>query len=122
MYPDGQLKTASTITIHPFKTWSKISTGLDKLRSKSNTFTAPDFDILYDSPFEVGNQDVFEFDAAGVTHEVAMYGGGNYDKDILKKEMARVVEVQTEAFGENPNKRYVFIVHNFNSVGKRIKF
>ncbi|MFA6946630.1 MAG: peptidase M61, partial [Pedobacter sp.] len=117
MYPDGQLKTASTITIHPLKTWNKISTGLDKLGSSSNIFKAPDFDILYDSPIEVGNQDVFEFKAAGVKHEVAMYGGGNYDKEILKKEMGRVVEVQTEVFGVNPNKRYVFIVHNFNSGG-----
>ena len=85
--------------------------------SKANTFNAPDFDVLYDSPFEIGNQDIFEFDAAGVKHEVAMYGGGNYDKDILKRDMAKIVVEQTKTFGVNPNKRYVFIVHNFNSGG-----
>jgi len=117
MYPDGQLKAASEVTINPYKTWSKISTGLEKVDSKPNTFYAPDFDVLYDSPFEVGNQDIFEFESAGVQHEVAMYGGGNYDKEILKRDMAKIVVEQTKTFGINPNKRYVFIVHNFNSGG-----
>lgn len=117
MYPEGQLKTPSTVTINPYKSWKKISTGLEKLNSKANSFTAPDFDILYDSPFEIGNQDIFEFNAVGVKHEVVMYGGGNYDKDILKRDMAKIVEEQTAIFGVNPNKRYVTIVHNFNSGG-----
>jgi predicted metalloprotease with PDZ domain len=46
-----------------------------------------------------------------------MYGGGNYDKEILKRDIAKIVTEQTKTFGINPNKRYVFIVHNFNSGG-----
>ncbi len=42
-----------------------------------------------------------------------MYGGGNYDKDRLKKDMAAIVEKETAIYGENPNKHYVFIVHNY---------
>lgn len=117
LYPAGKLALPSTVTIVPHKTWSTISTGLDKVHSKENTYSAPDFDILYDSPIEVGNQDTFEFTAAGVKHEVAMYGGGNYDKEVLKRDMAKIVNEQTKVFGVNPNKRYVFIVHNFNSGG-----
>ncbi|MCF8451809.1 MAG: PDZ domain-containing protein [Pedobacter sp.] len=117
MYPDGQLNAASEVTINPHKSWSKISTGLEKVTSKPNTYYAQDFDVLYDSPFEVGNQDIFEFVAEGVRHEVAMYGGGNYDKEILKRDMAKIVTEQTRTFDINPNKRYVFIVHNFNSGG-----
>lgn len=117
MYPDGQLNQPSTILIKPFKNWDKISTGLEPVKGKSNTFYAPDFDILYDSPIEVGNQDVFGFTAAGVKHEIAMSGGGNYDKTALKTDMAKIVEEATSIFKENPNKRYVFIVHNYNSGG-----
>ena len=117
MYPDGQLNSASEVHVIPHKNWSKISTGLEKVASKPLTFYAPDFDVLYDSPIEIGNQDIFEFYAAGVQHEVAMYGGGNYDKEVLKREMAKIVEEQTKTFGVNPNKRYVFIVHNFNAGG-----
>jgi predicted metalloprotease with PDZ domain len=117
MYLDGSIKQPATITINLVKGWNKISTGLEGVRGKVNTFYAPDFDILYDSPIEVGNQDVFEFTAAGVRHEVAMVGGGNYDKERLKKDMATVVEEESRIFGVNPNKRYVFIVHHYNSGG-----
>lgn len=117
MYPDGLLKLPSTVKVTPFEGWSKVSTGLEPVPGSPFTYTAANFDILFDSPIEVGNQDVFEFDAAGVKHEVAMYGGGNYDKEQLKRDMAKVVEKATTVFGENPNKHYTFIVHNFERGG-----
>ena len=113
MHPDGMIKSPSTVKIIPFSTWSKVSTGLEPVAGQQFTYRASDFDILYDSPIEVGNQDIFEFNAAGVRHEVAMYGGGNYDKEKLKVDMAKIVEEITAVYGENPNKHYTFIVHNF---------
>lgn len=117
MYVANELKSPATITIHPTKTWNKISTGLEPVGGLVNTFYAPDFDILFDSPIEIGTQDIFEFIAAGVKHEVAMYGGGNYNREQLKQDMAKIVESETAVFGSNPNKRYVFIVHNYNTGG-----
>ena len=117
LYLDDQLKLSSSVTVNLPKGWTKISTGLDMVKGKENTFFAADFDTLYDTPFEIGNQDIFEFTAAGVLHQVAMYGGGNYNKERLKKDMAKIVEEETSIFGENPNDRYVFIVHNFNAGG-----
>lgn len=116
-YPEGGLNLPSTIHIKPYKNWDKVSTSLDMVGNDPFTVRAPNYDILYDSPIEVGNQDVFGFKAAGVNYEVAMYGGGNYDKERLKKDMAKIVEVETAIFGENPNKRYVFIVHNYSKGG-----
>lgn len=116
MYPDGMLKSPSTVKIVPFTGWNKVSTGLEPVAGQPFTYTASNFDVLYDSPIEVGNQDIFEFTASGVKHEVAMYGGGNYDKERLKVDMAKIVEQGTAIYGENPNKHYTFIVHNF-SVG-----
>lgn len=55
--------------------------------------------------------------AAGVKHEVAMYGGGNYDAEKLKIDMAKIVEQATAIYGENPNQHYTFIVHNFSRGG-----
>ena len=117
MYPDGMLNLPSTVSIVPFKGWTKVSTGLEKIANKPFTFTAQNFDILFDSPIEVGNQDIFEFTASGVKHEVAMFGGGNYDKEKLKVDMAKIVEESTAIYGENPNKHYTFIVHNFEAGG-----
>jgi predicted metalloprotease with PDZ domain len=112
-YPEGGLNLPSTIKIKPYKKWDKVSTSLEMAGNDPFTLKSPNYDILFDSPIEVGNQDVFGFEAAGTKYEVAMYGGGSYDKDRLKKDMAKIVEIQTAIFGENPNKRYVFIVHNY---------
>jgi predicted metalloprotease with PDZ domain len=117
MYPDGQLSSSSTVKIVPFKTWSKVSTALEPVSGRQFTYTAKDFDILFDSPIEVGNQDVFTFTAAGVKHEVAMYGGGNYNTESLQRDMAKIVEQATAIYGENPNQHYTFIVHNFSRGG-----
>jgi predicted metalloprotease with PDZ domain len=114
MYPDKQLLLGSTVRIIPFKGWNKVSTGLEPVAGRQFTYTAKDYDILYDSPIEVGNQDVFEFTAAGVKHEVAMYGGGNYNAERLKADMPKIVEQATAMYGENPNQRYTFIVHNLS--------
>ena len=117
MYPDGHLKSPSTVKVIPFEGWSKVSTGLEPVAGQKFTYTAKDFDILYDSPLEVGNQEIFDFTASGVKHKVAMYGGGNYDKERLKVDMAKIVEQGTAIYGENPNKHYTFIVHNFERGG-----
>jgi predicted metalloprotease with PDZ domain len=117
MYPDGMLASPSTVKIIPFKGWSKVSTGLEPVAGQAFTYYAPNFDILFDSPLEVGNQEVFDFMASGVKHEVAMFNGGNYDVARLKIDMAKVVEQETAIYGENPNKHYTFIVHNFAQGG-----
>lgn len=117
MYPAGMIKTPSTVKIVPFGNWNQVSTGLEPVAGQKFTYRAADFDILFDSPIEVGTQEVFDFTAAGVKHEVAMYGGGNYDKERLKVDMAKIVEAATAVYGENPNKHYTFIVHNYAQGG-----
>lgn len=117
MYTDELLQHPVEVTVKPYKGWTKVSTGLEPVQGSDNTYHAADFDILYDSPIEIGNQDVFHFKAAGVDHEVAMVGGGNYDKTRLAADMAKIVEAETAVFTENPNKKYVFIVQNYQSGG-----
>lgn len=118
IYPGDMLHAASTIHIIPYKGWKTVSTSLEKVNGDSFTRYAPDYDILFDSPIEVGNQDVFGFDADGVKYEIAMVGGGTYNKERLIKDMPKIVAEEVAIFGENPNKHYTFIVHNaFKSGG-----
>ncbi|MVN21815.1 M61 family metallopeptidase [Mucilaginibacter arboris] len=117
LYPDGMLNLPSTIRIVPCNNWKTVSTGLESVNNDPCFFYAPNFDTLYDSPFEVGNQHVFSFTAAGVLHEVAMYGGGMYEEEKLITDFTRIIEEETRIFGENPNMHFVFIIHNFNNGG-----
>ncbi|EHQ26947.1 M61 family metallopeptidase [Mucilaginibacter paludis] len=117
MYPDGMLHEPSTLHIIPYQGWKTVSTSLEAVGGDPFTLYSPDYDTLFDSPIQVGNQDVFDFDAAGVKYEVAMCGGGNYDKGRLKKDITKIVEQETAIYNDNPNKRYVIIVHNYAKGG-----
>lgn len=117
MYPADSLHAASTIHIKPYKGWTTVSTSLDKVGNDAFILYSPDYDTLFDSPIEVGTQDVFSFDAAGVKYEVAMCGGGNYNREQIKADLAKIVTAETAIYHENPNKRYVFIVHNYAKGG-----
>ncbi|MFD0794499.1 M61 family metallopeptidase [Mucilaginibacter litoreus] len=112
MYPKGMVSNPSTVIIKPYKDWNKVSTSLEMVNGDTFTRTAPNYDILYDSPLEIGTQDIFDFNVGSTHYEVAMYGGGNYDKERLKVDMAKVIEAEVAVYGENPNKHYTFIVHN----------
>lgn len=117
MYPDGYLESSATVSVKLPTNWSQISTGLPKLAGREHTYFAENFDILFDSPLEIGNQDIWHFEAAGIPHEFAMVGGGSYDKQQLSKDIQKIVEVETEIWGENPNSNYVFITHNYQTGG-----
>jgi len=116
MYLDGHKETGGELLVQPHASFKRISTGLtqksDVKQGNNQTFTFENYDQLVDCPIEIGNQYEFDFEAAGVKHTVAMYGEGNYDPERLKVDMAKIVEEETKVVGVNPNKRYVFIVHN----------
>lgn len=110
MYADGHLKSGGTVEIKPHKNWKKVSTALPV--KEGFVYTYNDYDQLGDCPIEIGNHEVFEFNASGVKHKVAMFGEGNYDIPTLQEDMAKIVDACTDVFGENPNKEYLFIIHN----------
>ncbi|MEZ5307844.1 MAG: PDZ domain-containing protein [Pyrinomonadaceae bacterium] len=109
MYPAGQIGAASTIRVKPFGNW-KVATGL-KPTSEPNTFSAPNFDILFDSPFEVSDYKEKKFMVRGVPHRYVMSGDGNYDLDQLAEDTAKIIEQAYQIFGELPYDDYTFIVN-----------
>jgi predicted metalloprotease with PDZ domain len=117
MYVDGNKDLAGKLDIYPYEDFNVITTALPKFSDSiryenAKTFTFNNYDHLVDCPIEIGNQEVFEFNASGVNHTVAIYGVGNYSISKLQTDMKRIVEAATNVFGENPNKDYTFIIHN----------
>ncbi len=117
MFVDGYINKPGTLTIYPYHEFKKITTALPtdtegESSDNAHYFSFANYDQLVDCPIEIGNQEVFEFEAAGVKHTVGIYGWGNYDVPTLQKDMKRIVEEETKVFGQNPNKEYTFIIHN----------
>ncbi|MCO4293661.1 PDZ domain-containing protein [Solitalea sp. MAHUQ-68] len=117
MYIDGKKELPSTIKVTPTKNWKEISTGLEAVNGDKWTLSSPNYDILADSPIEIGNQEILKFEAAGVPHEIALYGGGNYDKAKLTRDVKQICEEATKVFDSHPCKHYTFIVHCMPSGG-----
>lgn len=117
MYVEGYKDKKGTLEVVPHASFKTITTALPKAgisvqKDGSQTFEFSNYDQLVDCPIEIGNQTVFDFVASGTKHTVAMYGEAYYDIDALKLDMAKVIDAETAIFGSNPNKEYVFIVHN----------
>ncbi len=110
MYIKDQIKSLSTVTVTPFGDW-KIATGLPKVEGQVNTFRAENFDVLYDSPFEVSNFKEIAFNVEGKPHRMIFSGEGNYDMAKCAADAAKIVEEAYKIFGELPYNDYTFIVN-----------
>ncbi|MEP7264248.1 MAG: PDZ domain-containing protein [Bacteroidota bacterium] len=112
LYMENFKNISSTVKINPFKDWKKLSVALDPVNADQPWIvSAPDYDALIDAPFEIGNHDVFSFTAAGIKHEMAMFGKSYFDSTAIKNDLIKIIEEETKIFGENPCRRYLFIVH-----------
>lgn len=105
-----QLKTSSTVKVTPYKNW-KVATGLPKVAGQENTFRAENFDVLYDSPFEVSDYKEVNFTVQGKPHRYIFSGEGNYDMNKIATDTAKIIEECYKIFGELPYNDYTFIVN-----------
>jgi predicted metalloprotease with PDZ domain len=107
----GRQAEPIAVTIEPPTDW-QIATSLPAAVGQANTFIAPNFDILVDSPFEVGLQERHRFEVLGKSHEYVIWGEQhNLDVPQLLDDTRRIIEVEAELFGGLPYDRYLFLLH-----------
>ena len=110
MYVDELKDSSSILKLSYPDTWKSISTSLFKVQGAENKFYVPNYDVLVDSPIEIGNHDIITFTASGVPHEVAIVGNAEYDKGQLIRDLTKIIDSATSIFEDNPNEKYTFIV------------
>ncbi len=110
LFPKDHLRVPSTVTVKPYGNW-KTATGLAKVAGQANTFRAENFDVLYDSPFEVSNFNEITFDVKGKPHRLVITGDGNYDLRQIAKDATKIAEEGYKIFGDLPFDDYTFIVN-----------
>ncbi len=110
LYADDSRDKPSRITVDAPEGW-RTSTGLRAQQGSNNVFLAPNFDILVDSPFEIGIHSLIEFDVDGVPHEVVIWGDTDFNPTHFKEDFAAIVTAQAAIFGDMPYERYVFMIH-----------
>lgn len=115
-YLEGLQDQRIELEVTPHKNFQRISTALKKGKRK-NSFVADNYDVLVDSPIEVGNHAVYHFTVKGITHEVALYGSGNLNVKTFIDDIKKIVEAAGSVFGEYPYTNYAFLMQLLSAKG-----
>ncbi|HLO79483.1 MAG TPA: hypothetical protein VK166_00910 [Chitinophagaceae bacterium] len=110
LHPDGQLKNPVTVTVEARPEWTMVATGMDPVKGKTNTFKAPDYDILYDSPILMGKLESFTpFTVNGIPHYFYAFKPGNFDREKFMNDLQKIVTASSNIIGDIPYKHYSFL-------------
>ena len=89
----------------------RVACGLKHDAGNPRTLLAPNYDVLIDSPIEIGLHDALCFDVDGKPHEVAIWGDAPFDAARIEHDFAKIIRTEAAIFGDMPYDRYVFILH-----------
>lgn len=99
----------------------RVSSPLAPAPDANGFFTAPNYDVLVDSPAEIGAHQLLEFAVRGKVHHVAVWPRLPEDAGIsaqqLTGDLAKIVEEGAQIFGGLPYEHYLFIVHVQPGIG-----
>ena len=111
MFIPGLTQQPITVKIiSPQEDW-QVSTTLTPVIGEQNTYIAQDFDTLVDTPFEIGKQQVYDFEVLGKPHQFAIWGQGNINQEQVIKDTKKIIETEAELFGGLPYEKYLFLLH-----------
>jgi len=105
MHPDNIKQPVLLKVITPAG-WT-VATGMDK---KDGYFTAPDFDILYDSPLLCGRLDSLpSFNVKGIPHYFVGLGFADFDRQAFIQDLQKIVRTAADIIGDIPYQHYTFL-------------
>jgi predicted metalloprotease with PDZ domain len=112
-YVPGYQQEPVRVTIQPPPRW-RVTTPLplsEQPEAYGSSFEAPDFDTLVDSPFEIGQHPLYEFEVLGKPHRLAIWGQGNANPAQIVADTQKIIETEAALFGGLPYDDYLFILH-----------
>lgn len=109
LYLNDGIDYPATVAIKPYANW-RIATGLDSVAGKLYTYTASNFNVLYDCPILMGNlEELPSFTVNGVKHKFIGYKLGDFNREKFMNDLKKVVESGINIIGDIPYKQYTFL-------------
>jgi predicted metalloprotease with PDZ domain len=109
LMPEGHRSAPSTVHFVVPNGW-KIISAL-KETADPLTFTAPDYDMLVDSPTEMGNFDLTKFQVEGKPHYLVVNPAGTLPETVRQDAavmIGKIVNAASAIFGGLPYDKYVY--------------
>lgn len=113
LYLREQQHLPHRVTIETPSGWG-VHTGL---RQDGESWLADDYDMLVDSPIEVGPHRVLHFEHEGVPFRIVLAGEGALDEAALVEDVSKIVAEVSSIFGQIPFDDYTFIIPLVDSGG-----
>ncbi|MCC7390603.1 MAG: M61 family metallopeptidase [Phycisphaerales bacterium] len=99
----------------------RVATGLAQDPTQDWAWLAPGYDVLVDSPLEIGIHHLTSFTVDGTAHDIVIWGPAEPDDERLAADFSAIVRAQRDVFegpgGALPYQRYVFLVHAQPGIG-----
>lgn len=108
--PGLETQPIQVTIVPPHRDW-QVTTPLPTVAGATYTFDAENFDTLVDSPFEIGTHRIYEFEACGKLHQLAIWGQGNANPKQIIQDIQKIIAVESDLFAGLPYERYVFLLH-----------
>ncbi|NDD64728.1 MAG: M61 family peptidase [Acidobacteria bacterium] len=113
MYVPGAKESPHRLKFEPPAGW-QVTTPLGLAPEADGYFTAPNYDVLIDSPTEIGTHRVLTFRVRGKVHRVSIYSQAGasvtVDEPRLTGDLTKIVEECAKLFGGLPYEHYLFLV------------
>lgn len=107
---NGRINQPVEVIVKLYVKWNRVATGLDSIPGKKFTYSATDFDVLYDCPILAGNlEELPSFKVGGIPHRFIGYKLGEFDRVQFMNELKKIVETASGLIGHIPYKHYTFI-------------
>ncbi|MFI5420109.1 MAG: M61 family metallopeptidase [Nitrososphaerales archaeon] len=112
LFVEGLENEEAILDIHPYTEWKKVSTGLERLSNEGAEylFTVPSYDVLVDSPIEIGNQQIHSFSVDKTKYEVSIFTIRQFDQRKFVSDLQKIVEETAKVFSHIPYEKYLFLV------------
>ena len=109
MYKDTDTSHPLTLTYDLPSNWKNISSGLKADTDNPHSFTVPSFDILFDSPFLIGNHYPKSFTHEGHDYEFAIETPQGLEESQFESSFRAIVSTCTDIIGDVPYDNYCLI-------------
>lgn len=110
LYIDKMISHPVQVAVVPDEKGDRVATGLDSVAGRNFTYTAPNFDVLYDSPLLVGNlEELPSFEVRGIKHRFIGFKLGDFNKEQFIVDLKKIVGAAVNVIGHIPYKNYTFI-------------
>lgn len=110
LFREEHMQNPVITKIIPYKNWTTVNTGLEKIKGRENTYFAQNFDVLYDCPILAGNMEMLKFDLDNIPYTIAMENPAEFDRDTYVGDFKKIVESATSLIGDIPYSHYSFLI------------